>query len=128
MSAEGLPCRKCGQITANPVIIYGRDRTGTLVPRAAQCRGRCGTAPVRREPRPARPARRLVVTAIRPGKCSTCTWDIVPGDQIMHLGDSRFVHFECAPAEDVPLPGPDDDGQDQPGTGRPERRRRVRSA
>ena len=39
MSADGPPCSKCGQVTGNRVVIYGRDQAGALVPRAAQCRG-----------------------------------------------------------------------------------------
>ncbi len=119
MSPDGLPCRKCGQLTGNRVVIYGPDWAGALVPRAVQCRGRCSPARTRQAPRPARPAKRVVVTAFRPGKCATCTWDIVPGDQIVHFSDTRFVHFECSPVEDIPLPEPasSDDG---------ERRRRVR--
>jgi hypothetical protein len=129
MSAEGMACRKCGQPAGNSaVIIYGRDQAGALAPKAAQCRGRCGTPPARQAPRPARPPGRIVVPAFRPGTCAACTWEIVPGEQIVHLGDNRFAHFECAPVEDIPLPASSrDDVRDEPGAIRPERRRRVRS-
>jgi hypothetical protein len=38
------------------------------------------------------------MTAIRPGKCPACTWDIVPGDVIAGVGGQHF-HYECAPSE-----------------------------
>jgi hypothetical protein len=95
MSADGLPCRRCQAVTPDPVIIYGRDTAGALVPRAAQCRGRC-------QGRQAGASPGTVVTAFRPGKCAGCRWDIVPGDKIVHGDESSFYHFECAPAQDPP--------------------------
>jgi hypothetical protein len=100
MSADSPPCRNCGAVTGNPVIIYGRDAVGALVPKAAKCRGRCL---VRQPDRQAGPSPGTVVTAFRPGKCAGCTWDIVPGDKIMHDGEGGFFHYECAPAEDPPV-------------------------
>jgi hypothetical protein len=38
------------------------------------------------------------MTAIRPGKCPACTWDIVPGDVIAQVAGQRY-HYECGPAE-----------------------------
>ena len=62
-----------------------------------------------------------MVTAARPGKCAACTWDIIPGNKVVHLGGTGAVHFECVTIQDVPLPEPGG-SQDQP-----ERRRRIRS-
>jgi hypothetical protein len=95
MSADGMPCRTCGAVTGNPVLIYGRDAVGALVPKQAKCRGRCvRQAPDRQDkPRAARPR-----TAIRVGLCPACDRDIVPGDVIAGAGDQSF-HYECSPNE-----------------------------
>lgn len=100
MSADGLPCRSCGAVTGNPVVIYGRDAVGALVPKAAKCRGRCaGSDPVRRgKPSPVKTARTRTRTAIRPGLCPACGFDIVPGDVIAGSADQSF-HYECSPNE-----------------------------
>ncbi len=98
MNEHGLPCRRCGQVAGNVTVVYGKDEVGTLVPRAAQCSPRCPQkAP--RAPERSRPADLTPITAIRPGLCPACTWDIVPGDKIVHLGEGRLTHLECAPAE-----------------------------
>ena len=88
-------------------------------PAVADRAGRCAGAVRSRVPRSVRliacqagtaareAGQTSVVTASRPGKCANCTWDIVPGDKIVHLGEAGSVHFECAPADDVPLPGPE---------------------
>jgi hypothetical protein len=103
----GLPCRTCGQTGSAVTVLWRADRLGKLAPYAAQCKGPCwkqaAGARVPSGPAP--------VTAIRPGKCSACTWDIVPGDKIVRSGDGLFWHFECAPAESP----------------RPQRRDRTRS-
>lgn len=104
MNETSLPCRKCKRVSGDATVIYGRDRTGALVPKAAQCKNRCPRAP--QVPVPSGPA---AVTAIRPGKCSACTWDIVPGDKIIRGGDGRFWHTECSPAESPPPPRKDRD-------------------
>ena len=94
-----LPCRRCSAVTGNLVLIYGRDEKGALIAKAAQCRGRCQ----HRQPTgPDKPSPGTVVTAFRPGKCSGCTCDIVPGDKITRDGEGGFFHFECSPAEDPP--------------------------
>ena len=51
MDADSLPCRRCGEVTADRVIIHGRDATGALKPKTAECRGGCardGRAGMRR--------------------------------------------------------------------------------
>jgi hypothetical protein len=35
----GIACRRCGQVTEDQAVIYGRDDFGALVAKAAQCRG-----------------------------------------------------------------------------------------
>ena len=105
MGTDALPCRRCGKITADMTRLWKPGPGGALAPYAAECRGRCAPTTARQAPRPARPAKRAVVTAFRPGKCAGCTWDIVPGDKIIHLGEAGSLHFECAPVDDVPLPG-----------------------
>ena len=102
---DSIPCRRCGQVTADMTRLWRTMPGGALVPYEAVCRPRCAPAPARRAPSPSAPAKRAVVTAFRPGKCAGCTWDIVPGDKIVHLGEAGSLHFECAPVEDVPLPG-----------------------
>ncbi len=97
-TAAELPCRRCGKITADMTRLWRTTPGGALAPYDALCRPRCA-------PAPATPAKRAVVTAFRPGKCANCTWDIVPGDKIIHLGEAGSLHFECAPVDDVPLPG-----------------------
>jgi hypothetical protein len=91
----GLKCRRCDRVTPDVVVIYSRNRSGALIPGTAQCKGNCPAPPSADGPR--RPA---PVTAIRPGKCAACTWDIVPGDKIARSGDGLFWHWECAPAEE----------------------------
>jgi hypothetical protein len=95
MSDDALPCRVCGAVTGNAVIIYGRDTVGALVPKQAKCRGRCvRQVPARQDrPRAARPR-----TAIRVGLCPACDRDILPGDVIAGAGDQSF-HYECSPNE-----------------------------
>jgi hypothetical protein len=90
-----LPCRRCHRATGDPVVIDGADPTGALVPKAAQCR--CLCAPPGKPPT-TQPDRRLVGTARKPGRCSGCPRDIVPGDRIMRTGEMDYVHLECAPA------------------------------
>jgi hypothetical protein len=90
-----LPCRRCHRVTDNPVVIYGADPTGTLAPKPAQCRGPCAPPG---KPRTTQPDRRSVGTASKPGRCSGCPRDIVPGDRIMRTGEMDYVHLECAPA------------------------------
>jgi hypothetical protein len=36
-----LPCRRCGEVTGNRVLIYGKNELGALVAKTAQCRGPC---------------------------------------------------------------------------------------
>lgn len=97
----GMPCRRCNQVPADGavIVIYGRDEVGALVPKQVQHRNRC---PDSNPGRPDRPSPGTVVTAYRPGKCSGCTWDIVPGDKITRDSEGGFYHFECSPAEDPP--------------------------
>jgi hypothetical protein len=90
-----LPCRRCHRVTDDPVVIYGADPTGALVPKAAQCRGLCAPPG---KPRTTQPDRRSVGIARKPGRCSGCPRDIVPGDRIMRTGEMDYVHLECAPA------------------------------
>ena len=93
-----LPCRRCGQTADGVVVIYGPDPSGALAPRAAQCRGPCRKTVTREVPRP-RPRPRdpgEALTAKRPGRCSGCPRDVVPGDRIVEVGPGRFVHFECS--------------------------------
>jgi hypothetical protein len=100
----GIVCRRCGEaVGEDQVVIYGTDVTGALVPKTAQCRGRCkGSAPGP-APRQARQGRADPFTSARPGKCGACGWDILPGDVIIRAGGGH-VHYECAPADQAAPP------------------------
>lgn len=105
-----MPCRRCGKVTGAVVLIYGKDSTGALVPKAGQCRARCGgEAPARH----GTCAKLTTATAIRPGKRPSCPMDIAPGDLTVRSGDGWFWQVECAP--------PEASGQ------QPERRKRTRT-
>jgi hypothetical protein len=107
--SAGMPCRRCGKVTENAVVIYGADKAGFLSVRAAQCRGRCAAAP----PPPGRgkerecpaadghdgPSRAVTMTATRPGRCAGCERDVIPGDVLAQAGGHSF-HYECASAGD----------------------------
>jgi hypothetical protein len=75
-------------------MVYGKDPTGALMPRHAECRGRCTmvapTAPAR-----VKGQRPVVITAYKPGICTTCDLDIVPGDKITYAGEGRYAHRHC---------------------------------
>jgi len=84
-----LACQRCREVTANPVIIYGRDTVGNLVPKQALCRGGC-----QYDRRPARSARSFTANPFpsnRPGKCTAGPRDIVPGDLIVRTGDNSVA-------------------------------------
>ncbi len=96
MNQHGLPCRRCGQVTGDVVTVYGPTAAGALVPRAAECRGRCD----RETPgRLAGGSRTVTATARRPGRCPACGFDIIPGD-ITALAAGVTYHYECSPPED----------------------------
>jgi len=95
VNAHGLPCRRCGQVTENVVTIYGRDAMGALGPRQAQCTGPC---PERAAVRQDKGSPEKTMTAIRPGKCPACGWDIIPGD-VLATANGRHFHYECVPAQ-----------------------------
>ena len=108
--SAGMPCRHCGTVTENAVVIYGRDRAGALLPRAAQCRDGCTRqAPARQGRGQANQGGNntlirsppVTKTAIRPGRCCLCERDILPGDVLAQSGDEA-CHYECAPAEEPP--------------------------
>ena len=122
------PCRRCGQVTGNMVLMWRPLPNGALEAYAAQCRAPCGV-PKPQPPRPRPPSPiappapfSVVVTAARPGQCASCPRDIQPGDQITSAGASQYVHFECAPASAVP---PQDPEREMPDPG--SRRQRTRS-
>ena len=101
MTADSLPCRRCGKVSGDVVTIYGIDQFGALVPRQAQCRGRCRVPiPAPEVPRLPRPAQRdpEPITAKRPGRCSVCPRAIAPGDVVLYVSPMGYMHFECAPA------------------------------
>jgi hypothetical protein len=56
-----LPCRRCGQVTPNRVIIWGADQTGALTAKAAQCRGTCPKETPQRQPERRRVRQRAAV-------------------------------------------------------------------
>jgi hypothetical protein len=90
MSADDLPCRRCGEIAGDLTRLWRPGPGGALAPFAAQHRTPCAAA---------RPAALVIGTAARPGPCSACTREIAPGDKIARADEIRVFHFECAPAE-----------------------------
>jgi hypothetical protein len=97
-SAAGIACRRCGKTTSDATVIYGPNRAGALIARAAECKGRCTTAA---PPAPGRSKgpRPPIITAYKVGVCGTCEQDIVPGTKITYAGEGRYAHCEC-PAQD----------------------------
>jgi len=108
VNEPGLPCRRCGQVSRNGTVIYGRDKTGGLVPKSAQCTPRCPDR-VRQGPGRSSSPRTMTMTARRPGLCPACGRDIIPGD-VLARDDGKTVHYECS----------------GPGSSEPEPRRRER--
>jgi hypothetical protein len=39
--------------------------------------------------------RPVVITAYRPGTCTTCDLDVIPGTKITYTGEGRYAHGEC---------------------------------
>ena len=105
----GIACRRCGRVTEDQTLIYAPGPHGGLAVKAAQCREPCGQPEfpglVREAAVPRAPVRDGpdgVITARKPGRCSACEWDIVPGDQIVFAGEGQFTHLECSPAPAPP--------------------------
>ncbi len=90
MSTDDLPCRRCGEITGDLTRPWRTAPGGALAPYAAQHKAPCA---------PARPGPVVMATAAKPGPCSACTRDVIPGDRIARAGETRVYHLECAPAE-----------------------------
>jgi hypothetical protein len=88
--APDMPCRRCGEITGDMTRLWKPRAGGALEPYAAQHKQPCA---------PAAPGVLVMGTAARPGPCSACTRDVIPGDRIARAGETRVYHLECAPPE-----------------------------
>ena len=95
MTPPGLPCRRCGVTAGKMTVLWKAAPNGSLAPYAAQCRPRCPKSTPARQDKPAQARTR---TAIRPGLCPACGFDIVPGDVIAGAEGQSF-HYECSPNE-----------------------------
>lgn len=105
----GVACRRCGRVSEDQTLIYGPDPHGGLTVKAAQCRKPCGqpefpglVQEAAALPGAGREASDGVITARKPGRCSACPRDIIPGDQIVFVGEGQFAHLECAPRPTPP--------------------------
>ncbi len=85
-----IPCRRCGEVTGAMTRLWRTSPGGRLAPYAAQHRTPC---------RPARAAALAMGTASRPGPCSGCMRDVIPGDKITSIGGTGVFHLECAPPD-----------------------------
>jgi hypothetical protein len=94
-----LACRRCGEVTPSRVIIWGADKTGSLSPRSAECRGLCprDNAQPARSARPDRRGGPGAFTSIRPRlRAAECGLDIVPGDRIIRVADNHLPKLSLA--------------------------------
>ena len=84
-----MNCRACGAADVPLTVIHKVDASGKLVPAVGVCAS-C-TAPRSQVKMQAR-----VFSAIRPGICAACHYDILIGERLAKLDSGMVVHAECA--------------------------------